>query len=157
MKRKRQRGFSLMEILLATSILLACLIVLGQLAVVGRKHAEDAAVLTTSQLICQTKLNEILIGAAPVASAEAQPVEGMPGWVYSIEVEPLERFDLVALRVTVSQEASDSSSLSTERSGKQFTLTRWMHAADRSSDETFGTILQEASPYGSIFGGEQLR
>lgn len=153
MRRKRHGGFSLMEVLLATSILLACLIVLGQLAFVGRKHAEDAAVLTNSQLICQTELNEILIGAAPVASVDRQPVDGHPGWVYSVEVEPLERLGLVTLRVTVSQEDTESPSESTEHTGKRFTLTRWMHRADRSMNEDVGPSWQEASPYESVFNG----
>ncbi len=157
MKRKRQGGFSLMEVLLATSILLACLIVLGQLAVVGRRHAEDAAVLTTSQLICQTKLNEILIGAAPAASVDAQPVDDNPGWVYSVEVEPLERFGLVALRVTVSQQDSEFSSDSTEHTGKRFTLTRWMHTPDQPNGEISDFDWLGDSPFESIFGGELLQ
>ena len=60
MNQPRRSGFSLMEVLLATGILLGSLIVLGQLATVGRKHAHDAETLTTAQLLCQSKLNEIL-------------------------------------------------------------------------------------------------
>jgi hypothetical protein len=138
------------------AILLACLIVLGQMAVVGRKNAEDAANVTTAQLICRTKLNEILIDAASLTSVDAQPVVDHPGWVYSVDVEPMERFGLVSLRVSVIQESTDSSSDSTENTGSRFTLTRWMHTLDRSDDETLGSAWLEASPFESLFGGELL-
>jgi len=147
----------LLEVILATSILLACLIVLGQMAFVGMKNAEDAADVTTAQLICRTKLNEIIIDAAPLASVDSQPVADNPGWVYSVEVEPMERVGLVALRVSVSREASELSPSSTENSGVRFTLTRWLHTSERSNDEPFDSIWQEASPFESVFGGESLR
>ena len=57
--------------MLATSILLACLIVLGELASVGRRHARDAEQLTAAQLVCRSRLNEILAGAAPLESQAA--------------------------------------------------------------------------------------
>ncbi len=134
MRRKRSSGFSLLEVILATAILLACLFVLGQMAYVGRKDAEDAADATTAQLICRSKLNEILVGAAPVASVESQPVAEMPGWVYSVEVESLEQFGLVSLRITAMQDPAESESTTSQRSGEQFSLTRWMHDASSSVD-----------------------
>ena len=62
MSPARRSGFSLLEVIMATAILLGCLIVLGDLAAVGRRHARDAEDLTTAQWLCQTKLNEILAG-----------------------------------------------------------------------------------------------
>jgi Tfp pilus assembly protein PilV len=100
-------GFSLMEVLLAISILLACLLVLGQMATVGRQHAEDAESLTVAQLLCQAKLNEILIGAQPMASQSATPIPEMPGWAYEVEVQSLDQYDLSAIRVTVAPEETD--------------------------------------------------
>ena len=121
----RGAGFSLMEVLLAISILLACLLVLGQMATVGRQHAEDAESLTAAQLLCQAKLNEILIGAQPMASQSATPIPEMPGWAYQVEVQSLDQYDLSAIRVTVAPEETDEG---TGRRGKRFSLLRWMHA-----------------------------
>ncbi len=64
--------------MLATSILLACLIVLGELASVGRRHARDAEQLTAAQLLCRSRLNEILAGAAPLESQAASEVPELP-------------------------------------------------------------------------------
>ena len=63
-------GFSLLEVMLATSILLTCLIVLGQLASVGRRHARDAEQLRSPSYLCRSRYSEILAGAAPL---ESQP------------------------------------------------------------------------------------
>lgn len=125
MNARRRSGFSLMEVLLASGILLACLVVLGQMATVGRQHAEDAESLTTAQLACQARLNEILVGAAPLASQTAEPIADMPEWFCEVEVVPLDQFDLVSIRVTVSPDQADAEK---PRRGKSFSLIRWMHA-----------------------------
>lgn len=122
-------GFSLMEVLLAISILLACLMVLGQMATVGRRHAEDAESLTAAQLLCQAKLNEILVGAVPVASRAASPVPEMPDWSCEVEVQTLPQYDLVAVRVTVSPTLAEDGA---RRRGKRFSLLRWMHVPEAS-------------------------
>ncbi len=134
MKPPRRAGFSLLEVLLATAILLGCLIVLGQLAAVGRDHARSAEDLTTAQLLCQTKLNEVLAGVTPVRTVEQEPLEETPGWVYSIEVDSLGQPGLVSLRVTVSEDVGEVESGSEERPATQFTLTRWIRDPDRDAD-----------------------
>lgn len=54
-----RRGFSLMEVLLATSILLGSSIALIELATIGRKQAHAAYDLNIAQLLCQAKIDEI--------------------------------------------------------------------------------------------------
>jgi hypothetical protein len=134
MRRKRTPGFSLLEVLLATSILLACFIVLGQLAQVGRRHAEDVEDLSTAQLICHSKLNEIAAGAVPLTSVEDAAVAGAPGWVYSVDIEYLEQLDLVAVRVTVSGEPGEADN-PVQRPKKSFSLTRWVHSDAREGNQ----------------------
>lgn len=121
-----RRGFSLLEVLIATSILLGCVVVLGELAAIGRQHARDAEDLTAAQLICQTKLNEILCGASPAASVEAQPLTEAPGWVYSAEITYIDKPGLASLTVTVSEEISETEDFEQERAVRQFQLTRWI-------------------------------
>lgn len=156
MKPKRRVGFSLLEVILATAILLACLIVLGQMAYVGRRNAESAADATTAQLICRSKLNEILVGAAPVASVESQPVADMPGWAYSVEVESLDQLGLVSLRVTAMRDPAESESDASQRSGEQFALTRWMHDANSAVDESADFDWNIDSLFESPFDAEGL-
>jgi hypothetical protein len=139
-----------MEVLLAISILLACLLVLGQMATVGRQHAEDAESLTVAQLLCQAKLNEILIGAQPMASQAETPIPEMPGWAYQVEVESLDQYDLSAIRVTVAPEQTDSG---TRSRGKRFSLLRWMHAPQSNA----GTSSSPFSGSSSASGGAAVR
>ena len=117
-----------MEVLLATSILLACVVVLAQLAEVGRRNIVDVDELTTAQMICQSKLNEIVAGVVPLTAVEEATVADAPDWVYSVELESLTSFDLVVVRVTVAGQPNDVDSPS-QRPKKSFTLTRWMHQA----------------------------
>jgi len=146
-----------MEVILATAILLACLIVLGQMAFVGTKNAQDAADMTTAQLICRTKLNEILVGAAPVAAVETQPVADVPGWAYSVEVESLDRFGLVSLRVTALPDPGELELDFVPPAGTQFTLTRWMRDANSADGDAAGAGWLDSSFFDSPFDGGSFR
>jgi len=137
MKTPDRAGFSLLEVVLAIGILLGAAIVLAELAGVGREHADAAEELAAAQLACETKLNEILISATPAETVQNAVLENPPGWVYSVEIEPLSRFDLppglAALSVTVAEYVPDN------RPRKQFTLTRWIRdpgLSDESSSLT---------------------
>ena len=116
------------------------------MATVGRQHAEDAESLTVAQLLCQAKLNEILIGAQPMASQSVTSIPDMPGWTYQVEVQSLDQYDLSAIRVTVAPEETDGG---TRRRGKRFSLLRWMHVSG-SSSASGGAAVWE--PGGSVTG-----
>ena len=124
MSGDRRSGFSLMEVLLASSILLASLVVLGQMAGVGRRHAEDAESLTTAQLLCLAQLNAILAGASPLESRPATAIAEAPGWTCEIQVQPRGQLDLVSVEITVRPETAENGG---RRRGKSFSLVRWMH------------------------------
>lgn len=127
--RSRRGGFSLMEVLLASSILLACLIVLGELAGVGRRHARDAEQLSAAQLACRSRLNEILSGAAPLESQEASELAELPGWSLAVQVESLGNFGLSSVTVTASRASPAALETPEGSTGKYFSLTRWVHAS----------------------------
>jgi prepilin-type N-terminal cleavage/methylation domain-containing protein len=120
--RRRRGGFSLMEMLIATAILLASLGLLLQLAAVGRDHAQSAEGHANAQRICQNKLNEILAGAAPLESVSDEPLPDEPGWTCSVAAEtldsPLSKPPLAILRVTVTEDVEGP------RHAEQFTLWR---------------------------------
>jgi len=146
MKRSHRAGFSLLEVILATAILLGAAVVLAELASVGREHAQRAQELAAAQLAAQTKLNEVLSGSAPLQSVQDQALEDPPGWVRSVQVGPLKRSGqvtgLLEVRVTVSQE------LGNDRRGKEFTLTRWV------GDPSFQNWTDQADPWSvpDLFG-----
>ena len=136
MRRSRRRGFSLLEVLLATGILIGSAIVLMELASIGNRHAASARDLAKSQLICQTKLNEIVCGLAPAETVRPTPLEDDPGWVYWVDVLPAEQPGLLVLEVGAAHEPVP------RKQSARFTLVRWIR--DRQSQN--GDSLQPFSP-----------
>src|SRR5262249_47631697 len=95
-------------------------IALIELAAIGRKQASSAYDLNTAQLLCQAKLDEIVAELAPAKPGEDQELEDNPGWLYSIEIEPIRLGKLVSVKVSVYQEEDES------RRPVRFTLVRWL-------------------------------
>ncbi len=115
----RRSGFSLLEVLLATSILVGCLVVLSELAAIGRRFAQNAQTLTAAQAICESEVNEILAGVKPPEPIEDQAVEGLPGWLVSVDTQPLRQRGLLQLQVTVKENVQG-------RQPRAFTLVQWL-------------------------------
>ncbi len=67
-------GFSLMEVILATAILLGSVIVLGELAGMGRRQSQRGRDLAEAQQLCEKTLNEILTGLRPLEPQEQEPL-----------------------------------------------------------------------------------
>jgi hypothetical protein len=126
----RREGFSLMEVILAMSILLGGVVVLGRLASIGAKHARTAEDLAAAQLLCEARITEILAGIIPAETLEEEPLSEAPDWVISQELLPLEQPGVVALSVTVTRAPEDLVSLATAPAQEQkevsVTLVRWM-------------------------------
>ena len=76
--RPRTRaGFSLIEVIIATAILMGSAVVLSRLAGMGREQSVRARTYTEAQMLCETTLNELLLGMRvlePVAAAPLLPV-----------------------------------------------------------------------------------
>ncbi|OHB80964.1 MAG: hypothetical protein A2W31_04695, partial [Planctomycetes bacterium RBG_16_64_10] len=117
-----RRGFSLLEVLLAGSILLGCVIVLGHLAYLGRRNARAALDHSTAQILCETKMAELLSGIAPLEPADQVPLADQPDWMLSLALAPTDVAGLTALRVTVAQDQDEDQP---QRAAK-FTLVRWI-------------------------------
>jgi hypothetical protein len=118
-----------LEVLLATAILAGSLVVLSELAAIGRIHASVAAEGAAALRICRNKLSAILAGLEPVAPVRQQPVDEEPGWLYSVEIEPVRRPGLVAIRVTVQQEENDNAR------PLEFSLVRWIRDPRQTSGQ----------------------
>lgn len=122
----RRLGLSLLEVMLALAILGGAVAVIGELTRSAARDAEEARALTTAQLLCEAKINELVAGLLPAQAVFDVPIEGLetidsPGaWSYSILVEPVGQSGLLSVSVTVAQTAD-----SVPRP-VQFTLTRWM-------------------------------
>jgi hypothetical protein len=150
MMRHRRAGFSLMEVLLSTSILLGSSVVLIELATIGRKQASTAYDLNQAQLICQAKLDEIVAGITMVKAVEDEEIEEHPGWFYSIESQPVRSHNLAAVKVSVYQEAED------QKRPVRFSLVRWVPESLVSSSSSSSDARSTTSS-GTTAGGGSRR
>jgi len=146
MRRARRGAFSLLEVILATAILLGCLVVLFELARLGGRQARGAEDLSTAQRICQTKINRILAGLDYPEEVQEEEVEGEPGWYYSLETEPAEYPGLIAVRVRVTQD------LTAMRHPQEFALVRWIRDPEAGRGESLdrGLPLLPGLPGGTF-------
>jgi type II secretion system protein I len=123
MKRNRRDGFSLLEVVLAMAILVGALAALGELLGLGTRHAREAADLTTAQLLCESKLAEIVAGILPPSAVAGAPCENDPEWLYTVLVEPTDEPGLLAVQVTVTENQPTLQPI-------EFSLTRWLPDPD---------------------------
>lgn len=73
-QRSLRAGFSLIEVILATAILMGSVIVLARLAGMGRTQADKAALQSQSQQLCENTMNELLLGLRPLEMVQAEPL-----------------------------------------------------------------------------------
>ena len=120
----QQRGFSLMEIIIALTILGLSLAVIGNLVMTGARSAERAQMETTAQFLCESKLGEIKSGAQPPESIGPVPFEQYEaplGWQYTVMSQPVDDTGtLLNVVVLVEQIKNDGSQ------PIRFQLTTWM-------------------------------
>ena len=168
-----RNGYSLLEVILATAILLGSVVVLGELARIGRKHVTSAEQLSAAQLVCEAKINEILAGLSPLENVaetlvgptnfsprgelatdtrsemkasetlEAETWETGPQWLYTVDVQPLDWPGLVALKVTVTEDVEN-------KRPTQFSIIRWVRDPTFQQGESVdGMPVSQQIGYGS--------
>jgi prepilin-type N-terminal cleavage/methylation domain-containing protein len=154
MVSRERLGYSLIEMLVATAILLVAVGVLTELADVGRQHAGRAEEAAAAQRICQNLLDEILCGAVPMEATSEGIVREEPDWTFSVDIKPIDRLQwepgLAELCVTVVKTSEGS------RAGKPFSLTRWVRYSSPEKEKMPGRDMnrRSAPPHGrSVLGG----
>ena len=117
--KSRRTGMSLLEVILAIAILGGALAIIGELIRIGSRNAASARDLSTAQLHCESKLNEVAAGIEPLEGGGG-PLDETGEWVYSVVSEPVDDLGLIGVTVTVSQDPAQIAKPLT------FTLTRWI-------------------------------
>ncbi len=144
LRRRRQKGFSLLEVVLSLAILGGSMAVLGEVVRHSMENARVARDLTDAEFYCESILAEIEVGLRTTDPVSDEPIEplsestlaattlsGETGWLCSIESEPIDEEGLVLLSVSVSQDPSRVKKPVT------FTLTRmFLDQSQMSTDMT---------------------
>lgn len=102
-RSRHMRGLSLLEVTLAIAILGGCIAVIGELVRLGTRQAEETRELTTAQLLCESKLEEIAAGAVAPETVSSAPFENDPRWTYTVDVSTLDVENLLQVTCTVQQ------------------------------------------------------
>ena len=116
----RRSGLSLLEVILSIAILAGAMAATSELVRLGIRQAEESRELTQAQLLCESKMEEVLAGILPPEAVSETPCEVNDRWLYSIEITPLEQPELLEVWVVVTE--SESARLYP----LSFSLARWM-------------------------------
>jgi type II secretory pathway pseudopilin PulG len=73
-----RRAFSLIEVIIATAILMGSAVVLARLAGMGRDQSQKARLYSEAQQLCEQTLNELLLGMRPMELVESMPLIPLP-------------------------------------------------------------------------------
>ncbi len=104
----RRPGFSLLEVMLATTVLLGSVIVLSHISFVGTAHMDAAQQYAAAQLVCQARMNEMLAGALPIEEVSHEAIAELPGWGLTVKVRSAGHAGLLAIEVTAAEQPAES-------------------------------------------------
>ena len=121
-KNHMSRGFTLLELLIAMTILLMGLSALFHINNESRIASVAAEELATVQLACQTKMNELLATSGGAVFARgAEEIPNVNGWKMSVEKKPLNHKGIVVVRIFAAKQDVPV----TDRNG-HYELVRWI-------------------------------
>ena len=134
-RRWESSGFTLLEILLTTAILLLGLAAVFHTTRSALKRMTLARELTEAQNACQAVLNELLSRTAPIEPDVGKTVEHLPHWKIRVDIYPASQSGLYVLHLSAQQFSPSGAFLDV-----RYQLLRWV-AAERvklpEPEETF--------------------
>jgi general secretion pathway protein I len=107
--RAQRRGLTLLEVIVAMTIFLGSSVVIYQLVAIGNDRALDVQYYSRASTLCQTKLEELKIGAEPLQGTSGQSFkeDDDSKWQYDIDVADGAFQGIKKVRVTVKQDRPD--------------------------------------------------
>jgi prepilin-type N-terminal cleavage/methylation domain-containing protein len=144
-------AFTLLEVILALSILAGSIAVLGELIRMGLQDADNARQLTHAEMLCESIIDQVDVGAIPATAVSNTQCDDDSRFLYSISVDPASQTGLLAVAVTVVRD------LPQQQHPQKFTLKRWivdpgMEQQQFSSEEQTAAA-QAAAASSSASGG----
>jgi len=96
-RQNKQHGFTLLEVMIAISILAIALTVLLGNQSQSLRLAEESRFAFTASLLAKEKLADFQISADPLSSSDGDFGDEYPGYLWSVEVETPDFEDYPAL------------------------------------------------------------
>lgn len=122
--QRLRRGLSLLEVVLALAILAMSVGLLSQITRQAADNGLMAQRLATAQILCESKMAEVLAGAIPLTSTSWTPITDSTrngNWNYQIQTINADRPNMIGVRLSVT-DVPDSTSENPEL----FFIVRWM-------------------------------
>ena len=123
-RRQQQSGFTLLEILLTTAVLVIGLTAVFQTTRSALQSISAARELTEAQIACQTLLQELLAQSAPIKPDTGRAVAHLPHWKLRVDLYPAPQSRLYVLHLSAQQ----FSPLDGMLLGIRYQLIRWIPA-----------------------------
>lgn len=150
-----------MEVVLSLAILAMSVALLSQITKQATDNGLMAQRLAHAQMLCESKMSEVLVGAIPVEGNTWTEITdtGVRGtWYYQIQTVTAERKDMVGVRLSVTDQPN-----STTENPELFFIVRWMidpnlglDKAPQSSQSGTGSSTNSGSgSSGSSSGGSR--
>ena len=117
-------GLSLLEVVLALTILAVAAALLAQVTKQATDNGMMSQRLSTAQMLCESKMSEVLVGAIPLTSSGWTQItdSGRRGsWYYRIQTTTAERPNMIGVRLSVTDQPD-----STTYNPELFYIVRWM-------------------------------
>lgn len=118
----RSLGYTLLEILLATTVLVIGLAAVLNLTQAGRKKSIAASDLSAVQLTCQSTLNRLLAQQAPIQPFGPIDLMGVSRWKIALQIYPSPKEGLYVLHMVAQKFEADG----VYTTGPPFHLLRWV-------------------------------
>ena len=108
---RHRRGLSLLEVIVAASILGLAMAVLTNFVHLGAMNASQSKWISEAQILCDTKMAEISAGVLPLQNNGGSTIPEDPQWIYSVEVQSSNIDGLLSVTVTVQRADAGSTIL----------------------------------------------
>jgi prepilin-type N-terminal cleavage/methylation domain-containing protein len=95
-KRSTQRrgGLTLLEVILALAVLGISLAAIGEMIRIGVIGASIAKDETKAQMLCESKMNEVVLGVIPAQPIGPVSFDFEPEWVFTVSIIPIQEEDV---------------------------------------------------------------
>ena len=148
-KQHIRAGLSLLEVVLALTILAVAAALLAQVTRQATDNGLMAQRLSTAQMLCESKMSEVLAGAIQLTSTGWVPItdSGRKGnWNYQIQTVTSQRPNMIGVRLSVTDQPDFTTS-----NPELFFIVRWMIDPSLGLDSLPATDSSASS--GSSTGG----